>query len=325
MTEGTGGHHVRAMYKHEDSGFDAAPSDGTWKPFGGSASFNQWSGTNNALAVMQPGSRDAAQVIEQHFEGAWGIQGQLTNAWWLKEALHGTASTTGTAAPYTHVYDGEDPLTMQIYTYDEQNDVERVLGGCPIAQLEVSAQVDGPAQFTLTGAYASDDSTEAPASPNAQPALAEDVLSFHDATVERPGGTVLSLTQQASFQLQNNTELVRELGTRTAVDAIHHQRQVTVDYGDVVHNTDNVSRMYGSSAATTVQSDMDNRQNIVLNFDNGDTGSDRNAIKLTAKSALPDGYDVSGAGDPGANLEGQLSEMAASVSATLENSEASAL
>lgn len=82
--------------------------------------------------------------------------------------------------------------------------------------------------------------------------------------------------------------------------------------------------MYGDSAATSPEDKVDNEQSITLLVDNGETGSAKNSLEFNLTKNITDTYSRSGAGDVEADLEGELSEMTASVSAVAENDTATA-
>lgn len=322
MTSATG-HDVRLIYLWEDNGFLGSPNDTTYKTFGSDATLDTFEISNNVLRLFDPGSREAAKLIAQQFEGAFSVSFVVTNPWWLRAVISAVTNTSGTSAPFTHTFGGDIPTTMQLYVYDENNDYDRTLQGAVVNSMTLSAAINGNATVTLDGVYADESLTEAPSSPQSQVAATKDPMTFAQATIERPSGTTLSLTQDASLTIQNNVDLIRELGSRFAVDYSPKIRAASIDYTDIVHQTDEVKRAYGDSAASSPQSKVDNTTTIDFVLDNGESGSSKNAMTVSLATTLADSYGVSGAGDPESNLEGSLSEMAATVEATAENSSSS--
>lgn len=315
------GHDVRVMFLHEDAGFASSPSDTTYKTFGADATVSRLEGSNNAVRVFNPGNREAANIIEQAFNGAFSVEFTLTSPWWLQEVITDSPSTSGSSSPYSHSFDGKTPSSMRVYTYDENADSARELIGCVIQSASFSASVGGNVNVTLEGAYADEALTETPSSPEGQVKTTERAMTFAEATVERPSSTTLSLIQNASLTINNNTDIISELGTRFGVDYSPKIRTASIDYGDIKEDDSELKRMYGDS--TEPQSDVDNTTSIDFVFDNGDSGASKNALTVSLTTTFPDSYGVSGIGDPEADLEGTLSEMAASVSATAENSTSS--
>lgn len=323
------GHHARLFYKWEDDSngdpnFAGTPNDSDNKPFGSDATLSTFEGSNNAVRQFNPNSRDAREVIERQFDGSWSVEFTLTNPWWLRSVIDNNVSTSGTSAPYTHTFSGDVPYSMQItqQVEDPSTDTERVLKGCVVASAEISVSGPGEGTVTLEGAYA-DESFTSGVTLTSQPTINEDPLHFGEATLDRAGSTI-SLVQSVSVSIENNTDLIYELGSRTAVDYSPKVRSVSVTYGDIVEDSDEVQRMYGSSGATSPQSDVSNEEKLELIFDNGKTGSSKNLINVTLKNAFPDSYSRSGVGDPEADLEGTLSEIPTTPEVTAENSQSTA-
>lgn len=318
------GHQARLAYLWEDDGSGNpdfatdSPSDDTYKTFGANATMNTLEGSNNAVRVFDPGDREAAEVIEQQFEGSWSVEFTLTNPWWLRSVLDNGFSTSGSSAPYTHSLSGGVPYSMRIVQPTESTDSERVLLGCVATSASISVDTGGLVSVSLEGAYADDEISTGVGSLTSQPTRDEDPLHFGHASISRDGGsTTLSLVQDASLQINNNTDIVLELGSRVGADYSPKQLTADVDYTDIVENSDDVQRMYGD--ATSVQTSMENHADIVFEFDNGGTGSDKNSLKFTLSDALPDTGSRSGVGDPEADLEDQLNEMAATITAEAQN------
>lgn len=319
------GHDVRLSYLWEDgaNGFASSPSDTDNKPFGSDATYTTLEGSNNAVRAFDPNSREAREVIEQMFEGRFTVEFTMTNPWWIRGVID-EASTTGSSAPYTHSFSGTVPESMRIVIGNENTGNERELLGFVVASATVRTDVRGMAKVTLDGAYA-DESFSSPGagSLTAQPSVNERPFTFAEASLQR-GGSTLSLIQTVSLTISNNTDIIPELGTRVGVDYAPKIRAADISYGDVVEDKDELERMYGSSGATSPQSDVEVDADAVLKYDNGDTGSSKNLIKFTVTDLFPDSYSRSGGGDPSADLEGDLSEVGVTVSAVAENSSSSA-
>ncbi|AGM11980.1 hypothetical protein DNAM5_121 [Haloarcula californiae tailed virus 1] len=320
------GHEARVSYLWENDGSDNpdfatdSPSDSDNKPFGSDATMNTLEGSNNAVRVFDPNDREAREVIEQNFEGSWSVEFTLTNPWWLRGVIHYDVSTSGASAPYTHDYDGDIPYSMRIVQGTEATGTERVLKGCVISSAEISASVGGMVNVSLQGAYADED-LDTGGVGAAQPTVDERPLHFAHATLKRDGAT-LSLVQNASLTIENNIDLIRELGSRIAADYSPKQRTVDISYGDIVEDETEVQRMYGSG--TTPQNTVENDKPMTFTFDDGGSGSDKNAVTFNIGGAFPNSYSRSGIGDPEADLEGSLSEMAATIDASAENETSSA-
>ncbi|MFB6284579.1 MAG: phage tail tube protein [Halobacteria archaeon] len=317
------GHDVRLSYLWEDDGSGnpdfatGSPSDSDNKPFGSDASLKTHEGANNAIEVFDPNSREAREVIERNFEGSWSVEWILTNPWILRAAIDNNVSSSGTD-PTTHTYSGEVPYSMRLVVGNEQTGHERILKGCVLSSISFSADVGGMVKVSADGAYA-DEKLNQNVTLTSQPSINERPMTFAQAQVDRAGST-LSLIQNAQVQIQNNIDLLNELGTRTPVDYSPKQRTATISYGDIVEDDAELTRMYGDSAATAPEPKVDNSKKIEFIFDNGKSGASKNLLNLTLKNCIPDSYSRSGQGDPEADLEGELSEVAAGLEATAENS-----
>lgn len=321
------GHHARLSYLWEDDASgnpDFAtddPTDSTYKTFGADVTMNTLEGSNNAVRAFNPNSRDAARIIEQNFEGSWGVEFNLTNPWWLSGLLHNGVSSSGTS-PTTHTWSGDIPYSMRLLVGNTHSDEQRYLKGCVISSASISVNTGGLVSISLDGAYADEDpiDTNMVTQPTIRPGIKP--LHFGHATVNR-GGSSLSLTQSASLSIENNTDLIPELGTRFAVDYSPKQRTVDLNYTRVVENEDDTKRMYGSGSAP--QESVTNTADITFVFDNGQTGTDKNSLTMTLDDAFPNTAERSGVGNPEEDLEDALSEMMPTITATAENGVSSAL
>ena len=326
----TAGHDIRLSYLWEDDGsgdpdfMTASPDDSDNKPFGSDARLTTREGSNNAVRTFDPNSREAREIIEQEFEGSWSVEFTLTNPWWVKGVI-ADASSSGTD-PTTHTYDGAVPFPMRLIEGNESTGNEYELKGCVIASCTVQVSVGGTVDVTLDGAYADEEQvvTDDVASLTAQPTVEYRPLHFAQATVERPTGTTLSLVQNVNMSIENNTDLLRGLGSRFATAYSPKARTTDVSYGDIVEDDSEMKRMYGDSAASSPEDKVDNETSISLVVDNGETGSAKNSLQFDLTKNITDTYSRSGAGDVESDLEGELSEMTASVSATADNDTATA-
>jgi hypothetical protein len=246
----------------------------------------------------------------------------MTNPWWLRGVLHNAVSTSGSSAPYTHTFNaGKVPYSMRLVQGTESTDNERILKGAVVASAEISASVGGLGNISLDGAYA-DETLNTSGVGASQPTVNERPLHFAHANVKLDGSS-LSLVQSASLSIENNTDLISELGVRTAVDYSPKQRTADLSFGDIVEDKDELQQMYGSSSATSPQSQVET-DNMTFVFDNGKTSSDKNLLKFSLNNIFPEGYGRSGMGDPEADLEGSISRMSPTITATAENSASSA-
>lgn len=329
MPPARSGRHAGLLYYWEDAGFKLTPNDTDAKPFGANATLDTREGSHNAVRVFNPQSREAAQIIEQNFSGSFTVSFELTNPWWLGAVISPATSSgvdtdgDGTADYYEHTFDGDDPRSMRLISPVEGVG-EEALKGCVVASASISADVPGNPQINLNGAYASEEILEEGSTSETQPQLAERALTHRQATLTVAGGSQ-SRIQSVSADIENNTDLVDELGASEPVDYSPKKREPSVDYTDIVQDQSEQKRFYGDSAATSPQTSIDNDVEIRLKFDNGKTGTDKNTLELILGGSFPDTYSRDGVGDAEADLEGELQEMVRTVTAVAENGEAEAL
>lgn len=311
----TTGADTRAVYLWEDSFATDSPSDSTYKTFGHDVTVTSAEVNNNPTDLFDPGSREAAERLAQQFEGSWGVEFTMTNPWWW-EAVIAPVSTSG-SGPYTHSYDGMIPQSLQLVLPVEPTGNERVLQGCVVSSCTVDASEQGPITVTLEGVYA-DESESSGSTSQVTPSM--DPMTFADGSLNI-GGTTYSLVQSVSISIENNVELVPELGSRFAADYSPKVRSTTVDIEKIVENDSNLLMSYGGSG-TSPDNRMDGNDEVSgsLTFDT-QTG---NSQTINFAGALSDTYGRSGTGDPESDYLENISLGAREVDVVAENGTATA-
>jgi len=316
----TAGHQTTLSYVHEDAGFNSSPNDTDNKPFGYDATLSTFDGSHNAVRVFDPNSREAARVVEQEFTGSFTVDFVLANPWFFQEVF-GAASTSG-SGPYTHEFGdgtGDAPTSMRIFQGDDSNGFERVLGGCIVTSADISFDVPGQITVSLSGAYADEPTTDITVT--GQPTVQREPLMTHHATLDRDG-TTLSLTQSVGLSIATNDALIYDLGSRTAVAHNPKQYEYDLDYTRIVENTNDLERFYGND--TTLQDQIDNTAAITITADNGKSGSAQNKVEWQLSDVFPADHSRSGVGDPAADIEDALTEIAPTVTVVAENDDSEA-
>lgn len=338
MPAPTGAHTTLWYYWEEDSssnpdfGVGAGTNDSDSKPFGGNAKLNQFEGSNNAVDIFEPNSREMAQLIAQHFDGAFSVDFEWTNPWWLKGLISasdgGTDNGDGT---YTYTFNGDVPFPMVIVAgYDDratgvagQVD-ERYLEGCVVQTATVDVSTEGTVSVSLSGAYVNEDYQEAVGTLTSQPSLQHDVMTFADAMLNLDS-SMLSLVQDASVEINNNTDIIRELGTRVGVDYSPKARIPTVDYTKIREGSSEVKDLYGSDAATSVEQSVDSTAPMTFEVDNGEAaGSGMSTAALNMGGAFPETMSTENLGDPQEDLQESINRRLKTVTAEATLSTASA-
>jgi hypothetical protein len=320
------GHNFVAGYYHEDNGFANLPTDSTLKTPGANHTIDQAEGSNQAVQVFQPGSRAPVDIVEQLFNGAWQMSFVYTNPWWLNFIYGAPSTVDNNDGSYTHTWDGEDPQSQQIVIGREASGEERVLKGCVCTQATFAPQVNGMTQITLTGAYAEEETLD-PASIISQPTLDKKPITFADTSLDL-GGTTLGYVQSGQMQLQNNIDLVSELGTRVPIDYAPRTLVPSFNFSKIneLGETDNLQKMYGDSASTTVQEDVTSQEGMTFVFDNGKSaGSGINRMTADLKGTFPESYGENGLGDPEADVTEEINRLVETVSIDATNETSTAV
>jgi len=307
------------VYYYWEENFNQSPSDSTAKALGGDAVLETDEGSNEAVRVMAPDSSEAADVIERNFDGRFSATWTLTNPWWL-QSIFGAPSSSG-SDPTTHTYDGETPDSFQLWEGFRGSTNARVLSGCVPGTLTVTSTVPEKVSVTLEGAYAQEEHDTAD-SLAAQPSLDFRAYKFAEAKLS-VDSTKVGYVQDATLTVTLNTEMINALDDRFPVDFWYGNREPDVEFSKVVESGESeLETFYGG--ASTQQSRVTNTASLDFEFDNGETGADKEYMKIALSTTLPDRYGHDGMGDPGALVQQQLSRMGAGVTAEAQNGTASA-
>lgn len=318
MPTATQGHQIRGFYRHEDNGFAQSPNDSTDKALGANATLDTAQGTNNAVRVFEPGSRQAIDIIEQNFDGSFSVSFDYTNPWWLNFLYGAPSKTDNNDGSYTYTWNGEKPQSQRIFIGREPDGSMRVLTGCVAASVSVSSNVGDSATITINGAYADDTTTN---SIRSQPTIDEKPMTFADASLSL-GGDTLGYVQAGSVEVTNDFAMVREWGTRVAIDYAPYTLNPAVNFQKINEDgeTENLEKMYGSVGSSSVQSNVTNREAMTLTLDNGQSaGSGINKVAFDLTGSFPADYGESGLGDPQADVTEDINRMAESVTVRATN------
>jgi len=319
MSQSSTGADTTWVYRWEDTFAGGSPTDTTWKTFGRDVTVGTLEGSNNAVRMFDPGSREAKEIIETNFEGSFSVSFTLSNPWWIP-AVIAEATSSGDTAPYTHTFDGEMPQSMELMQGLETRDQERLLLGCIVTSCTIDATVPDEVTVSLDGAYATEDPSTNVSDLTSQVAATVRPYTYAETQLHL-AGSPLQRIQNASLTIENNTDIIEELGSRFGVDYSPKERNPSINYSSIVsdQNEDKLARMYGGSAADGPADRVMNKEEIRMIFDNGETGSAKQSIEFVLTGAFPDSHSRSGIGDPTSDIEDELDEMALSVKAIAEN------
>lgn len=310
------GHHANALWDHEPS-FDTAPSTPNPQIFGGNVTVDTNEGSHEAVRIFNA-DRKAAEIIEQVFDGAWSITGELgpEPPWWLSAVLGSPNSTNVAGNLYDHEYGlgvGGDLDSLRIYEQVEGFNTYREIPGCVVATFTIDQSVPGNPEFTISGAYARE--------PDQNSTLTLDVPEFSKRSFNNRlasldiGADTPGLIQSTSITVETGTEVINELGTGHGVDFSPKVLAPSVDYEKIIA-TDQTVDLY--------QRFVDKNQvDVVLSYDNGESGDAQYRLEFTVGASFPDSWSRTGVNDPEADLSDDLNEMAEDFDAVITVDESS--
>lgn len=311
------GHHGDVLYKFEDNGFAASPTDSTWKVWGGNTVMETFDGSHQAVRVFNA-DRQAAEIVKQVFDGAWSISGEITEPpWWLQGIFGSPVSTNVSGALYDHEYslsNGGDPETLKLALPTDGFTDTKTLQGCAVANFSIDQSVPGNPEFSISGAYASEPTTEA-ISPSV-PSFAERTFHNREASLTVDGSTV-GKAQSANVDLSTGTELIGEIGSGEMVDFIPKTFEPDPTYSKILAESQTVDPHDRFIGAATPGDQVD----VVLAYDNGESSDATYKVQFTVSGSFPNDYSESGRNDPGANLTEELAELAEDMTATITEDE----
>lgn len=296
------GHHGDVAYVFEDAGFNTAPTDTTFKAFGGNATLDTFDGSHEAVRVFNA-DRTAADIVEQVFDGAWSITHEITTPLWYLAGIFGQPTTSNPAgSQYVHTYDldnNNDPLSLRLYLPTDGFSNYKVIPGAVVASVSIDQSQPNNPEITVSGAYAEEpfeDNTLSPTVPN----FSESSYTNRDGEVQIAGNTV-GRAQNATVNLEANTEMISEIGASGQVDFTPRAFNPEWTHDKIVwvgQNEDFFQRFKNASQVTGS-----------LIYDNGETGDALYRMQIDVLNSFPNSWSESGRNDPDADLTEELQEM----------------
>ena len=305
------GNHGDVVYRFEDNGFKEPEADTEFKVFGGNATLDTYEGSHEAVRVFNA-DRYAAEVVEQVFDGAWSVSGQLgaEPPWWF-QAVWGSPTVTevdGDLHEFEYALDsGGDPETLKLYLPTEGFGQYEVLHGCTVASVTIDQSHPNNPEFTVTGAYAAEperDDTESIGIPS----FTKSTFTNRMADLE-VGGTRVAKAQGQQIEIQTGTELIGEIGSGDMVDFVPRGFEPSVTHDKIVAEGQDVDMLDRFKSAESVT--------LRQVFDNGGGGEDEYRVELAVSGGFPNSWSESGRNDPDADLMEELQEMGETASAKI--------
>lgn len=296
------GFHGDICYVFEDDGFDTDPTDTTFKGFGSNTVMDTFEGGRQATRKYNA-SRTAAEIIQQNFDGGWGVSFELSvPPWWLASIFGQPASSNTTGNQYEHDYDlanGNDPVPLRLYAPTDGFSNYYVVPGCWLVSATIDQGEGTSPEVSLTGGFARDPFEDNTLSPSV-PSLSQSTFSNRDAEV-LSGSTSVGRAQQTSVSFETGTEGKSEIGTDKMVDFAPGAFEPSVTFDKirwVGESVDLHSRFTGESPILTE-----------VDWDNGETGDSKYAVEIDIEDSYPNQWTESGRNDPGSDLMEEIQEM----------------
>ena len=296
-----GGFHGNVNYGFEPS-FNTAPSSPVFKAFGGNATLDTFEGSHEAVRVFNAG-RTAAQIIEQVFDGAWSVTHEITTPMWYLAGIYGQPSTSNPAgSQYVHTYslaNDNDPVSLRLYLPTDGFNEYKYIPGAVVASVSIDQSQPGNPEVTVQGAYADEPDTDNTLDP-VTPDFQQSTFTNCDGEVQ-VDGTTAARVQNATVNLEANTEMVSEIGACAQVDFTPRAFNPEWTHDKILwvgQQVDNFQRFKDANQVTGT-----------LAFDNGETGDAQYRTQFDVLDSFPNSWSESGRNDPDADLTEELQEM----------------
>ena len=327
MSQGLAGHktHINGHFENVFDAQDEADVDDPFA-FGWDTQMTTSEARRELQRIYQPGSKEALDIIDLHFEGSATLQFTLANPWVLRGILGSPSTSDNGDGSHTHTYTVSEPSSMRIYEGYTKGDAERILTGFVPGRISIDVNVQEEAQVTVEGGYVREFVNTNVSSLTPQQDPQYDAMTFVEAGVDI-GGTTEGYVQQMTLEAQANVDMVSEMGTAFFIDYIPKAFEPSVNFTRIKaadEVTKNIEDLYAGQ--TSVSEEAENHAAVNAIFDNGQSaGSGINKMDFEAGGTLPESYDESGAGDPTADLEETINRVAQSLQVVATNGTSTAV
>jgi len=312
---GRTGIHAPVTYVFEDNGFDADPADTDFKGFGSNTTVDSFDADNNLSRNYNSG-RTTDEIVEQVFEGSWGVSFNLGGhaPWWLAGLFGQPNSSEVTTGFHKHVYDfsnDNDPVSLRLYLPTDGFSEYVVVPGVVIEDVSIDQSQGDEPDVSLSCSYAREPFTASdldPAPPEFRP---DQKFTNRDAELTVGADTVGRL-QNASMSWPTGNEMTGEIGSGQQVDFAVRRFEPETSYDHIVRPSQTVDFFNRFTTGSDVT--------IELLYDNGLSSDAEFAVDFTATGAVPSTWSETGRNDD-ADLIEELSEMVRTASAEVRTDE----
>jgi len=313
MSGSRSGVHAPITYVFENDGYDTDPSDTTFKNFGANATVDTFDADHSPSRNYNEG-RTADEIVEQVFEGSWGVSFNLGGhaPWWLA-TLFGQPSTSNPAGSlYEHSYDldnGNDPVPLRLYLPTDGFNEYVVVPGVTVNDISINQSNPDEPDVSLSMDYAREPFTASDLDPS-PPAFSEDKFTnrHYELTV---GGDTVGRVQDGSMSWPTGIEPISEAGSAQQVDYAVRAFEPEATYDHIVRTGQTVDFFNRFSTGDSVA--------VVQRWDNGATGDAEFSCEFRNEGSVPATWTETGRNDPGSDLLEELTEWAKTASAIVRN------
>jgi len=215
-----------------------------WYSFGRDARENEVSLTNQLQRMRDAGQEEAAESVAGNFEGAFGVSAVVSDdthgAVESDIVFNASGAFESGAANSVTIAAGVDYLT---------GTAERELSGCIPLSYEIQLRNGQPVEYTLTMAYAEENTNTSLSPSGITEATAGSTVQFHSSDLSVSGATITKM-QEATLSIRDIARF--HFGwSRTPVDATAAQPTTELTTRAIYGGETYLEYALGSSGATS--------------------------------------------------------------------------
>jgi len=244
---------------------------------------------NNFERIPGLNQRNFQKHASKKFEGTFGVDFQLSNAFMLKGVVG--AVTSAGSAPTTHTYAESNVCSSATIQMSEDLDIdnERSFLGCVFDKLTLTMTTGEVVSGRLDGFYAKE-TKDATLNTTGNAADPEEVFTFAHASLEYPDGTTLTEIESLEITITNNVEIIYGLGSRLGTQRAFKQRVYDVNVTRVREDNTFLDDFYGGPTSLTDPSNTSGAVSLQIILSNGETGAAQREIQFTLQDIRAEDY-----------------------------------
>lgn len=225
------------------------------------------SDNNSIERIFQLGSQDIQEFIFKEYESTLSIDCNLNTPYWLYSVMGAVAdAVVGSADDHTYTFaDNPEPMTVEYGKDMGTDEVDTYEAFTPDTFSMRGSVTDGAVRCNLTGPYQTlvNDATL-----GSQASDSDNSFTFAHASVSK-GGSPITRLQSFDFVTTRNVELVKQLGTRFGVEAIHKERFTELSLTGNFEAAATLMDVFYGAAGGPQEAPAESGDNLILNLTNG--------------------------------------------------------